>query len=238
MDNEESYNIPDSDLRCATPNPAYTSAYEREKEEHDERVMVLTPWTVQNICYEVLKNYMVLNSPQKEGYRFSQSYDPDDLKTGIALEIAFNYKDAVVQKRPGLYVSRGEASFTFPTINQTIGLNSIDSEKTRYSMVQMPIAVAVVATNVGFAEQLAEYVFKIFLRYQEVIKDDFCLRQFKLVSLSEPALYLESKDHFVVNVNILAVFDMGATIRGDHLKLKKVAYTIFTSCLEKPLLGQ
>jgi hypothetical protein len=102
----------------------------------------------------------------------------------------------------------------------------------------MPINVAVVATNIGFAEQLAEYVFKIFLRYQEVIKDDFCIRQFKLVSLGTPTLYLESKDHFVVNVNILAVFDMGATIRGDHLKLKRVAYTIFTSCLEKPLLDQ
>ena len=238
MHNDNNPTLGDADLNCNAPDLAYSTVYEREREERDERIMVLTPWTVQNICYEILKNYMTINPPQKEGYRFSQVYDPDELKTGISLNISYHYKDLVIQKRPGLYVSRGEANFTFPTINQTVGLNSRESEKTRYSMVQMPINIAVIATNVGFAEQLAEYVFKIFLRYQEVIKDDFCIRQFKLVSLSQPSLYLESKDHFVVNVNILSVFDMGATIRADHLKLKTVAYTIFTNCLESPLLNQ
>jgi hypothetical protein len=221
-----------------TTDVAYLSPYVRETEEKDERIMVLTPWTVQNICYEVLKNYMTENSPQQEGYRFEQKYDPDDLITGIGLEIAYHYKDAVIQRRPGIYVSRGDTSFRFPTINQQLGGNSRESEKDRYVMLEMPINVAVVATNVGFSEQLAEYVFKIFLRYQEVIKNDFCIRQFKLVSLSQPSLYLESKDHFVVNIQLLAVFDMGAVIKGDDLKLKTVAYTIFTNCSEQPLLGQ
>jgi hypothetical protein len=102
----------------------------------------------------------------------------------------------------------------------------------------MPINISVVATNVGFAEQLAEYVFKVFLRFQEVIKNDFCLRQFKLVSLGQPQLYLESKDHFVINILLEAVFDMGAVIKGDDLKLKKVSYTVFTSCAEQPLTLQ
>jgi hypothetical protein len=181
---------------------------------------------------------MIVNPPQNVGYKFSQTYDPDELKTGISLNIAFHYSDLAVQQRPALYVSRGEASFGFPTINQTIGLNSRESEKTRYSLVQMPIAVNAVATNVGFAEQLAEYIFKIFLSYQEVIKNDFCLRQFKLVSLSQPSLYLESKDHFLVTVNLLSIFDMGAVVKGDDLKLKTVQHTIFTNCLEKPMATQ
>jgi hypothetical protein len=200
--------------------------------------MVLTPWTVQNICYEVLKNYMTVNTPQNEGYVFTQSYSPDDLETGIALEIAYHYKDTVIQKRPGIYVSRGETNFRFPTLNQLVGSNSRESEKSRYVMLEMPVNLAVVATNIGFTEQLAEYVFKIFLRYQEVIKNDFCLRQLKLVSLSEPTLYLESKDHFVVNVLLQSVFDMGAVIKGDDLKLKTVSHTIFTNCLTSRLLGQ
>jgi len=226
------------DEACNTPDLSYVSPYDRETEEQDVREMVLTPWTVQNICYEVLKNYMTENSPQKEGYRFSQAYDPDDIKTGIGLEIAYHYKDAVIQRRPGIYVSRGETAFSFPTLNQQIGGNTADSEKMRYSLVQMPINLAVVATNIGFVEQLAEYVFKIFLRYQEVIKNDFCIRQFKLATLSQPSLYLESKDHFVVNVVLQSVFDMGAVIRGDDLRLKTVAYTIFTNCMEQPLLNQ
>jgi hypothetical protein len=226
------------DTYCNAPDVAHVSPYVRESDEQDERIMVLTPWTVQNICYEVLKNYMTENTPQQEGYRFEQKYDPDDLITGIGLEIAYHYKDSVIQRRPGIYVSRGETAFRFPTLNQQIGGNPMESEKIRYGMLEMPINVAVVATNVGFAEQLAEYVFKIFLRYQEIIKNDFCIRQFKLVSLSEPKLYLESKDHFVVNVQLLSVFDMGAVIKGDDLKLKTIAYTIFTSCAEQPLLNQ
>jgi hypothetical protein len=223
---------------CVAPDIAYVSPAQRAAQLNDERVMVLTPWTVQNICYEVLKNYMTLNSPQKEGYRFSQTYDPDDTKTGIGLEIAYHYKDSVIQRRPGIYVSRGEAQFTFPTINQQIGSNTQESAKSKYALIQMPITLSVVATNVGFAEQLAEYVFKIFFRYQEVIRNDFCIRQFKLSGISQPTLYLESKDHIVVGVQILAAFDMGAIIKGDDLKLKKFSYIIFTSCVEAPLTLQ
>jgi hypothetical protein len=218
-------------VSCDEEFISHTSAYRREEDSKDEREMVLTPWTVQNICYEVIKNYMMSNPPQKQGYRFAQTYDPDDLKTGIALEIAFAYKDTVVQKRPAIYVGRGDASYQFPTINQTLGGNAKESEKVRFGMVQMPINISVIATNVGFAEQLTEYVSRIFFNYQEVIKNDFCIRQLKLANISPPSLYLESKDHIVISITLLATFDLTAVIKGDDLKLKTVAYTIFSNCL-------
>lgn len=221
-----------------TIDVGYVNPYVREKDLRDERLLILTPWTVQNICFEALKNYMLENPPQKAGYGFSQRYDADELKTGIGLDIAYHYKDAVIQKRPGIYVSRGETIFQFPTLNQTIGIHSRESEKTKLSILQMPINMAVVATNVGFAEQLAEYVFKVFLRHQETIRTDFNLRQFKLASLGRPELYLESKDHFVINISLQTVFDMGAVIKGDHLKLKTVSFAVFTSCAEQPLTNQ
>jgi hypothetical protein len=223
---------------CAAPDLAYISIDERERHLADERIMVLTPWTVQNVCYEIVKNYMLENPPQSEGYAFSQKYDADETISGIALEIAYHYKDSVIQKRPGIYVSRGQGAYVFPTMNQLIGVNTRESEKTRFSIVNMPLNLAVVATNVGFTEQLAEYIFKIFLRYQEVIRKDFCLRQFKLATIDPPMLYLESKDHFVVNINLATSFDMGAVIKGDHLKIKTITHTVFTSCAEQPLKSQ
>jgi hypothetical protein len=226
------------EIFCNAPDVAYVSPYSREHEERDDRVMVLTPWTVQNICYEIIKNYMLVNTPQSQGYKFSQKYDPDDLVSGISLEIAYHYKDAVIQKRPGIYVSRGEAVYSFPTLNQQLGGNTRESQKSKYALLQMPVNIAVVATNIGFAEQLAEYVFKIFLHFQEQIRNDFCLRQLKLVSLGSPVLYLESKDHFAVNIQLVSAFDMGSVITGDDLKLKTLAYTIFTSCAEQPLTQQ
>jgi hypothetical protein len=223
---------------CGSPDIAYLNIDEREKYLADKRVMVLTPWTVQNICYEIVKNYMLENSPQKEGYVFSQTYDLDETKSGIAIEIAYHYKDSVIQKRPAIYVSRGQGVYTFPTINQLIGINAKESEKARFAIITMPVNLSVVATNVGFAEQMAEYVFKIFFRYQEIIKKDFCLRQFKLLTIDPPMLYLESKDHFVVNITLQAVFDLGTVIKGDHLKIKTITHTVFTSCSEQPLEQQ
>jgi hypothetical protein len=229
---------PNEETYCAAPDVAFVSPEQRELQERDIREMVLTPWTVQNICYEVLKNYMWENPPHAEGYPFKQEYHPDDTKTGIGLEIAYHYKDAVIQKRPAIYVSRGDVQFVFPTINQVIGSNQKESEKSRYALLNMPVNLAVVGTNVGFTEQLADYVYKVFFRYQEVIKQDFCIRQVKLQQLSAPQLYLESKDHFVVNIILQTAFDLGAIIKGDDLKLKTVSYTIFTNCVESPLLNQ
>lgn len=218
---------------CARPDIAYNTPYEREQDVQDERVLVLTPWTVQNICYEIIKNYMLTNTPQSQGYKFLQKYDADDAKTDIFLDIAYNFKDAVVQKRPGIFVARGPAEFKFPTLNQMIASNPRESEKTKYAMVSMPLNINVIATNVGFTEQLADYIFKIFLYYQEVIRNDFCIRQFALQQLTNPQLYLESKDHFIITISALSVFDMGGVIKGDHLKLKTIQYKIFLDCLEK-----
>jgi hypothetical protein len=178
------------------------------------------------------------NPPQKEGYAFAQKYDPDNIKTGISLDIAYHYNDAVIQKRPGVFVSRGEVTFAYPTMNQMIGMNVRESEKEKFSLLQMPVVVSVVATNVGFVEQLAEYVFRIFVRLQEVIRNDFSLRQLKVQTLGQPALYLESKDHFKIDITLLSAFDMGTVIKRDDLKLKTLSYTVFTSCVEQPLTQQ
>lgn len=223
---------------CSQPDVAYVHPEHRELEERDEKILVLTPWTAQNICYEIIKNYMLLNTPQSLGYRFSQVYDPDDLLTGIFLQIAYHYKDSTIQKRPGVYVSRGPANFVYPTLNQMTATNPKESEKTKLGIVNLPLNISIVGTNVGFTEQLAEYIFKIFLNHQENIRNDFLFRQFKLASVERPALYLESKDHFVINVILQTAFDMHTIIKGDDLKLKTVAYTVFTNCLEQPLLNQ
>lgn len=223
---------------CGFPDPAYVAPTVREKEEQDKKKLILTPWIVQNICYEVIKNYMIENTPQRMGYRFKQKYSADDLESGIVLDIAYNYKDIVIQKRPAVYVARGDAAYTYPTINQTIKSNNLESEKAKYAILQMPVTVSVIGTNVGFTEQLAEYISQPLFFLQETIRNDFCLRQFKLAAVGGPQLYLESKDHFVVNIIINTAFDMFGMVKGDHLKLKTISHTVFTSCAEQPLLNQ
>jgi hypothetical protein len=45
---------------------------------------------------------------------------------------------------------------------------------------------------------------------------------------------LESKDHFAISLNLMTSFDIGYVIRGEHLKLKTMSYTVYTSCVEVP----
>jgi hypothetical protein len=215
----------------------YVSPFQREESFCSEKAkkLIVSPWIVQNICYELLANYMLVNDPKKQGYVFSQRYMRDVRATEIFLDLGLNYRDDVVQKRPAIFVTRGAAQFVFPTLNQQIGGNSAESAKNKLAIVRMPVLITFIATTVGFVEQLSEYACGAFLHYAEQIRNDFFFRNFKLDSVAQPGLYLESKDHFAVTATITTDFDMGFTITGDHLKLKTVGMAIFNDCLDAPL---
>lgn len=181
---------------------------------------------------------MLVNDPREQGFVFSQRYHRDPKKSEVFLDLAYNYKDDVVQKRPAVFVSRGEVKYEYPTFNQQIGGDSKNSQNKKLGILQMPIIVTVVGTNIGFTEQLAQYLSRAYIDYAEEIRNDFFLRKFRLEGMSTPTLYLESKEHYAVSLNLYTSFDMGFTITGDHLKLKTVSFTVFTSCAESPLLNQ
>jgi hypothetical protein len=226
-------------LECP-PVVGYVNPFLRDVDtsKEDGSRLILTPWTVQNICYELAANYMLSNDPRSQGYVFGQRYDRDPRKSEIFLDIAYNYRDDVAQKRPAVFISRGDVKYSYPTFNQQIGGNSRNSEKSKLGVVQMPVQVTVVGTNIGFTEQFAEYVSRVFIDHAEEIRHDFFMRAFRLETMSAPTLYLESKEHFAVTLNLNTSFDMSFTITGDHLKLKTVSFSVFTSCAESPLLNQ
>ena len=228
------------DLLKCPPLVGYVSPFLRDEPSVDisSKNLVLTPWTMQNICYELAANHMLTNQANTQGYVFNQRYDRDPRKTEIFLDISFNYRDDVVQKRPAVFISRGDVKYNYPTFNQQIGGDSRESKKDKLAILQMPIQISVIATNIGFVEQFAEYLSRAFIDHSEEIRKDFFLRAFRLESLTTPTMYLESKEHFVITLNLSTSFDMGFTITGDHLKLKTVSFTVFTSCAESPLLNQ
>jgi len=226
-----------TEVEPCPPAVGYVSPHLRDAPDACDtraRSLILSPWAVQNICFELMANYMLTNDPKEQGYVFSQKYDRDPRKTQIFLDIALNYQDAVTQKRPAVFIGRGPAEFKYPTMNQQIGANSPESEKTKLAIVSMPVTTTVVGTNIGFTEQLADYISNGYLEYLEQIRDDFNFRLFKLETIGTPALYLESKDHFAISLNLMTSFDIGYVIRGEHLKLKTMSYTVYTSCVEVP----
>ena len=220
-------------VQTITSATTFHDSEDRERQAADQRRLFLTPWVVQNICFETLRNFMKQNTPKDLGYSLTEVYTegPD---TTIALEISHHYKDAVPQRRPGIYVARNAAAFKFRTLDRTVQRNTKESEKTVMAEVEMPVIFNVYATNLGSCEQMSEYVSRVFLLYQSEIQKDFHLQRLQLNTITPPQQIPEAKTHFMISVVLDSVFVMGQVVRGDDLKLKTFTSTIFTDCVGSP----
>jgi len=210
-------------------DPPYISPEQREVDETPKKELMLSPWIVQNIVYELIVNNFKHNPQQKDGYPFNNQYSDDKNATGIFVGIAFHYDPIAIQKRPAIFVFRDEATYQFPTINQLVEADPKESEERKLAIASMTLGVACIATNVGFVEQLAHYVARPLLQYESEIRRDFKFRRFHLTGISKPQIYQEAKDHFLVILNISTVFDDSWVIRGEDLKIKTISKTIFDS---------
>lgn len=223
------------------PEIPYSSSEQKELQANrpTEPSLILNAWSVQGIVFELITNFMARVPADSIGYSFSAKYDRDPTKSGIFVDIAYNWNAQATGKRPAIFIQRGDESFKSPTMGQTVSHRGIkDSEIQRLTICSVPIIVRVIASPIGFCEQLAEYIKGPLLQYRHEIQNDFKLRQFKVEGMSAPKVYTEVKDNFVVDLEIATMFDDGWIIKGDDLKLKTVGRLIFDGITTKPLIGQ
>jgi len=123
-------------------------------------------------------------------------------------------------------------------MNQSIGNNIAESQQHKMAITSMGVGISCISDNMGLAERLAEFVKQPFLYFQEQIRRDFCFRQFKLVQIDPPQPFTESKNHFLVMINLMTTFDAAWVVQGQHLKLKTMSRTIFDRVAQVPLTNQ
>lgn len=207
------------------------SAYERRKTELEStNLLYLNGFNVQRIVYELIKNYMMDNTPEECGIRLEQKYDPDPTKSDIKLDVAYNWKVQDVDKVPAIYVQRGDITIVSPTMGQDISFDEKDSEETRLTFNKMPIIVSCVAAEpIAVVENLAEYIKHPLLYFKKEVKLDFKLRDFQLRKISRPMQTKESKNNFVVDLELDTAFDENWIIKREGLKIKTVGMVIFDS---------
>lgn len=188
----------------------------------------LSPWIVQGIVYELITGFFIRNTPSSMGYPLNLTFDPDKLKSGIYVDIAYNYNAAAANKRPSVFISRGDCEIVGKTMGHTVpGGSFMDSESSRLLLNTVPINVAVIASPIMMVELLADYTKQAFISYQQEIQCDFHFRRFRLHEVSRPQIYVEAKEYFIVNLSIEVVYDEGWILRRDDLKLKTVGLAIF-----------
>jgi hypothetical protein len=213
----------------------YITPVSREIAQKASECINLNPWVVQNLVYKLIQNYMLTNDPKVMGYTFDQKYDLDSSKSDIDLAISYNYKADVASKRPAVFVGRENAEIKYPTFGQSIGGNVAESENTMLGLISLPIRVFVVASPLGFAEQLADYVKQPLMYHAQTIQQDFGFMKFRLMQISKPQILVEAKDNIVVELVLQINYSDGWTVIGDHLKLKTVSGAIFDSLKAKPI---
>jgi len=213
----------------------YITPVSREIADKSGECIQLNPWVVQNLVYKLIQNHMLTNDPKIMGYTFDQKYSLDATKSDIDLGISYNYKADVASKRPAVFIARENAELKSPTFGQTIGGNVAESENQLLSLVSLPIRVLVVASPLGFAEQLADYVKQPLMYHSQTIQRDFGFMKFRLIQISKPQIFVEAKDNIVVELILQINYSDGWTVIGDHLKLKTISGAIFDSLKAKPI---
>ena len=212
------------------PGGEYVSPQSREQRDENEKspVMYLNPWNVQRIVYELIANHFLMNDPAALGYKFTQRYSRNNTESQIYLDVAYRWDANQVNKRPAVFVSReDEAILPAPFIGQNFATNPQESTAERYLTCYLPIRISCIGTNLGITEELASYVKHPLLYYGLEIKQDFRFRGFQFKGTTRPSLYVEAKDHFLVEMQVMITYDENWVVRRDDLKLKTISCRIF-----------
>jgi hypothetical protein len=187
----------------------------------------MTPWAVQGLVYELLTSFFKANSPESMGYPLHVRYDDDKLKSGIFVDVAYNYDAAVANKRPAIFVSRGDCAIQGVTMGHHLMQAPENSETGRMLVNTMTVMVSAIAAPVMMVELLADYAKQAFISFQQEIQQDFRLRRFRLRQVSRPQVYQEAKEYFIVNLEIEVVYDEGWILRRDDLKAKRISLALY-----------
>jgi len=221
-------------------NLPYISKDTRELADKRKVCKHITPFTAMTNVVEICKTHFLTNKPEDLGFAFSAKYSTNDNESDILLLPNYDWKAKAVQKRPAVFIGRGNAVVKPNlTIGQTIAVNVPESEDSRVNLIDMPITVSVIATNLGFVEEFAEYVKYPFMYFAREIEHEYGFARFRLINITKPSFFtVDSQDSIVVELNIDTEFYDVWTVKGDHLKLKTVANTVFIEPEQKPLEKQ
>jgi hypothetical protein len=83
-------------------------------------IVPMSPWVIQSIVYELLTRFFQAQPPESLGYPLKLKYDPDKAKSDIYVNIAYNYDASLANKRPSIFISRGDCDIAGKTMGHQV----------------------------------------------------------------------------------------------------------------------
>lgn len=197
--------------------------------------LILNPWAIIRIIFELIEQHLLTNDPQQIGYITIPAYDSDPKKSKLYLDISYNWKSEVASKRPAVFISRGPASIQNKTFQQMISANIPDSEHLMTALVEMPVIINCIAQGIPEVEYLADYIKQPIMYFAQQIQDDCGIARIRLTSIGQPQVVEDSKEHFRIQLQVDVAYYDNWMLRGDFLKLRTVDFTVFNDGSKNPL---
>jgi hypothetical protein len=183
----------------------------------------LNAYTVTRIVYLVIEEYMKNNLPKDAGVNLNYTYDKDYTKSGILLDIGYNWRTKDMSKVPAIFVQREEVTYKTPSMGQANASVTGNAQTPRVAFATMPVTVSCIApAPLAQVESLAEYVKQPLLWLRNDIQALFGIRRFQLVNISKPKLLEESKTNFFIDLTLNITFDDGWIISSENPLIKHI----------------
>jgi hypothetical protein len=193
-----------------------------------KKLLPLTAYNTTRIVYQVIKLYMLTNTPEQAGIKLAQTFNADPVKSQIKLEMAWNWKTQDMSKVPAVYIQREDVAYTYPTLGQKRAMTKGNQIEERFALATMPITITCVAAEpLAVVENLAEYVKQPLLYFRREVQDDFGIRRFELKGVSKAKLVQEGKNNFNIDLNLEVVFDENWKVDKDAIKIKHIGIQLF-----------
>ena len=192
------------------------------------RNLELNAYTVTRIVYEVIKTYMLSNTPEQAGVRLQQTFDADYKKSGILLDIAYNWRKKDMSKVPAIFVQREDVTYKTPTMGQNSTMRTANAPENKFAMATMPVVVTCVAAEpLAVVENLVQYIKQPLLYFRNDVQNDFGITRFQLAQISKPKLLDEGKNNFYVDLTVNISYPEGWVVNRDSLKIKHIGVQLF-----------
>ena len=193
----------------------------------------LNPYTVTRIVYEIIKTYMLTNTPDEAGVKLVQKFDADPKKSQILLDISYNWRTKDMSKVPAIFVGREDVEYKTPTMGQNQAARLPNDPMTRFALGTIPVVgTCVAAEPLAVVEQLAEYIKQPLLYFRDEVQKDYGIRRFQLTKVTKPKLLPEGKNNFFVELIVDITFDEGWVVNRDTLVLKHICVELFDQLMQ------
>ena len=183
-----------------------------------------TPLVMTGIFLEILRGYFRTGSTQ-----FRWTEETSESKVFIEPTHKLNFEE--VQKRPALYVSRGDFQYG---IDNRVGWNdqlSTDptTGRTEFTvLVNCVMQVIPVAKKAGEVERLAEEASEALLVFKQLVREDFGFLRFDLAAIGQLGILQEDSETFTAPIAVRTQFQEVWTIRRMTPKVKRIILDMVT----------